>query len=141
MDTDALDSFGYETEEYPEYEQEITVEDPLATEDIEGELAVDVYQTDRAIIVKCMTAGVRKADLDISITRESLTIHGRRDEDYIINEDQYYHRELYWGAFSRTIVLPEEIEVEEAEATEEHGLLTITLPLLDKHKEAKLKVK
>ncbi|MBX4209529.1 Hsp20 family protein, partial [Candidatus Parcubacteria bacterium] len=47
----------------------------------------------------------------------------------------------YWGSFSRTIMLPEEIEVEEAEAIERHGLLTIKLPKVDKSKQNKLRVK
>jgi HSP20 family protein len=82
-----------------------------------------------------------KNNLDISITREVVIIKGRREEDARIQRDQYYTQELYWGSFSRTIMLPEEVDVELADAKEEHGLLTITLPLIDKNKEAKLKVK
>ena len=58
-----------------------------------------------------------------------------------VEENDYFHRELYWGSFSRTIMLPEEIEVEEAEAIERHGLLTIKLPKVDKAKQNKLRVK
>ncbi len=107
----------------------------------EGELTVDVYQTPDTIVIKSMIAGVRPEDLDISITRDVVTIHGRREEEHVANDEDYYSRELYWGSFSRTITLPEEIDVDEAEAIEKHGLLILKLPKLDKKKKSKLKVR
>lgn len=107
----------------------------------EGQLTIDVHQTPDEIIIKTMVAGVRPEDLDINITRDMVTIRGRREESSEIDEGDYFHRELYWGSFSRTIMLPEEIEVEEAEAVERHGLLTIKLPKVDKAKQNKLRVK
>lgn len=115
-------------------------EDDVMLPNEEGELAVDVHETQDAIIVQAMTAGTRKTDLDIVITRETITIRGERHSDSRVHQDSYMTQELYWGAFSRTIQLPEEIEVEEAQAKEMHGLLTIRLPKIDKHKQAKLKV-
>ncbi len=107
----------------------------------EGQLTIDVYQTPDEIILKTMVAGVRPEDLDISITRDMVTIKGKREEATDVHEHDYFHKELYWGAFSRTIMLPEEIDVEEAEALERHGLLTIKLPKIDKSKQNKLRVK
>ncbi len=107
----------------------------------DAELSVDVYQTNDMIVVKSMIAGVRPEDLDVSITRDMVTIRGTREEERVAKEDDYYTRELYWGSFSRTISLPEEIDVDEAEAVEKHGLLIIKLPKLDKRRESKLKVK
>ena len=107
----------------------------------EGELTVDVYQTPDTIIIKSMIAGVRPEDLDISITRDMVTIRGKREEERIEDEDDYFVRELYWGSFSRTIQLPEEVDVDEAEAIEKHGLLILKLPKLDKKRQSKLKVK
>jgi len=107
----------------------------------EGELTVDVYQTSDMIIVKSMIAGVRPEDLDVTITRDMITIRGKREEERIENEDDFFVRELYWGSFSRTIQLPEEIDVDEAEAIEKHGLLILKLPKLDKKKQSKLKVR
>ncbi|MEK7596625.1 MAG: Hsp20/alpha crystallin family protein [Patescibacteria group bacterium] len=107
----------------------------------EGQLTVDVHQTPDEIIIKTMVAGVRPEDLDINITRDMVTIKGRREESVDIEETDYFHKELYWGSFSRTVMLPEEIEVEEAEAVERHGLLTIKLPKVDKAKQNKLRVK
>jgi len=107
----------------------------------EGQLTVDVYQTSTDIIIKTMIAGVRPEDLDISITRDMVTIKGKRESERLIRDEDYFNQELYWGSFSRTIMLPQEIEIEESEAIEKHGLLIIKLPKLDKSKQAKLRVK
>ena len=88
-----------------------------------------------------MVAGVKPDDLDVSITRDSVTIRGKRSEERTVSNDEYFHRELYWGSFARTINLPEEIEVDGAEALEKHGMLVLHLPKLDKNRQAKLRVK
>jgi HSP20 family molecular chaperone IbpA len=107
----------------------------------EGELTVDVYQNQDTIFVKAMIAGVRPEDLDINISRDMVTIHGKREEERVSSNDDYFVRELYWGSFSRSVSLPEEIDVDEAEAIEKHGLLILRLPKLDKKRQSKLKVK
>lgn len=107
----------------------------------EGQLSVDVLQTPDDIIIKTIVAGVNPNDLDVSITRDSVTIKGSREEDISVNDNDYFYREVYWGEFSRTISLPAEVEVEEAEAIERHGILTIRLPKIDKDRETKLHVR
>ena len=107
----------------------------------EGELSVDVYQTATEIIIEAMVAGVKPEDLHLSITRDMVTIKGRRDGNTQISHDDYFYKELYWGSFTRTILLPHEVEIEEAEAVEKHGLLIVRLPKLDKARQTKLKVK
>jgi len=107
----------------------------------EGELTVDVYQTPDMVVIKSMIAGVRPEDLDISITRDVVTIHGKREEERLSSDEDFITKELYWGSFSRTVALPTEIDVDEAEAVEKHGLLILKLPKLDKKRKSKLKVK
>ena len=107
----------------------------------EGQLAVDVFQTQDDIIIKAMVAGVKPEDLDISITRDMVTIRGVRESEREVNDENFFFKELYWGSFSRTILLPQEIEVEESDAQERNGLLTLRLPKVDKGKQTKLKVK
>lgn len=107
----------------------------------EGQLTVDVYQTPSEIVIKTIAAGVKPEDLDISITRDMVVIKGRREGDRTVNDDNYFYRELYWGTFSRTILLPQEVEPEEAEAIEKHGLLMIRLPKINKERQTKLRVK
>jgi HSP20 family molecular chaperone IbpA len=107
----------------------------------EGELSVDVYQTQNEIIIEAMVAGVKPEDLHISITRDMVTVRGRRDGNTSVGHDDYFYKELYWGTFTRTILLPHEVEIEEAEAVEKHGLLILRLPKVDKARQTKLKVK
>lgn len=107
----------------------------------EGQLAIDMYQTPSEIIVKTMVAGVKQEDLDISITRDMVVIRGRRDESHDTAGNDYFHKELYWGTFSRTIILPQEVDVDESEAINKNGLLVIKMPKIDKHRQAKLRVK
>ncbi|HEY4518543.1 MAG TPA: Hsp20/alpha crystallin family protein [Candidatus Paceibacterota bacterium] len=107
----------------------------------EGQLTVDVYQTPDDIIIEAMIPGVKADDLDISITREMVTIRGTRDRYRSVEDDQFFFRELFWGSFSRTILLPQEIEPDAADAREKNGVLTIVLPKSQKDKQHKLRVK
>lgn len=118
-----------------------TRDDDTIAEEPAGELAVDVYETPDAIVVKALVAGVQPQSIDIALTREMLTISGQREDERESEEDGYFQKELYWGAFSRTIILPEEVDVDLAEATEKHGILMIRLPKINKKKQTKLKVR
>jgi len=113
----------------------------MEEENEDAELTVDVYQTPTDIIVQTMIAGVRPEDIELTIARDMITIRGKREESRKIEEENYFSKELYWGSFSRTMSLPQEIDPEEAEATEKHGLLTIKLPKIDKEKKTSVKVK
>jgi HSP20 family protein len=124
-----------------ENNEEIIKEEIDSVEEEEGQLAVDMFQTPTEIIIKTMVAGVKPEDLDIAITRDMVTIRGKRIETFETEENDFFHKELYWGSFSRTIILPAEVEIEEAEASEKHGLLTLLLPKVDKNRQSKLKVK
>ena len=136
---------GHSPKRFHEEEEEISRLSPQAEypkeEDEDGELSVDVYQTTNEIIIEAMLAGVKPEDLQISITRDMVTIKGRRDGNGQVSDDDYFYRELYWGSFSRSVLLPHEIEIEAVEAVEKHGLLIIRLPKVDKAKQAKVKVK
>ncbi len=140
------DDFENDLEEVPEKEsRKLSVNkesiDDWAEEEQIGELSVDVYQTASEIIVQTMVAGVRPEDLNVDITRDTVTISGSRKESKTIKDDDYFTQELYWGSFSRTIALPEEVDPDEAEATEKHGLLVLKLPKIDKNRQTKLKIK
>lgn len=112
----------------------------IGDEPHEGQLTVDVFQTPTHIIIKTLVAGVKRDDLDIAISRDTVTVKGKREEERNISDNDYFHRELYWGSFTRTIMLPAEIDIEGAEATENLGMLTIRLPKIDKDRQTKLKV-
>lgn len=107
----------------------------------EGELSVDMYTTPDAIVVRTMIPGVKKEDIDIAISRDNLTIRGKRVEENRVADQDYHCRELYWGAFIRSITLPHEVDIDRAEASEKDGMLTLTLPRVDKGRQSKLKIK
>ena len=107
----------------------------------DGQLPVDVHQTASDIIIRSFVAGVRPDELSISISRDMVEIAGTRTEREQISSPDYFSRELFWGSFSRTIMLPQEVDVDASSANAKDGLLTIILPKLDKAKQTKLKVK
>lgn len=111
------------------------------TEDETAELSIDLYDNGKEIIIQTMIAGVKPEEIDVNIQRDSVSITGNRKESKSIKEENYFYRELFWGSFSRTIQLPEEVDPEAGEATEKHGLLIIRLPKIDKEKQKKVKVK
>ena len=134
------DDLSVQEDEYEEPdEQWEDNSDTVAPQD--GELPVDMYQTDDMIVIRALVAGVSPGELEISITRDMVTVRGVREEYQEAHDDGYFHRELFWGSFSRTLLLPEEVAIDEAEAQEKHGLLEIKLPKLDKHRSAQLKVR
>lgn len=114
-------------------------EDSAAEE--EGELTVDIYNKGDAIVIQSTVAGVKPEHLDVAITDDMVTIRGRRERIDRVKDEHYYYKELFWGTFSRQVILPEEIEQEEAEANLQHGLLTIRLPRKRHGVTQKLKVK
>ena len=146
-----MDEFEDDFEDEDEYQAEDEIDNYEPEEDsfsIEnesdsefGQLSVDVINYPDEIVIKAMVAGVKPHDLDVQISRDMITITGTREESAEIDEKDYYHRELYWGSFSRNIILPEEIDIELADAKEKHGLLEIKLPKVDKKKKAKLNIK
>ena len=142
LDDEHLDDEELEMDRYDEPQSQNEHESlEMVEEEMEGELAVDVLNTDDSIVIKAMIAGVRPNDVDIDISRDMVTIKASREDEHEIEEDGYFQKELFWGSFSRNILLPEEIDVDMAEAKEKNGLLIISLPKIDKNKKTKLQVK
>jgi HSP20 family molecular chaperone IbpA len=110
-------------------------------EPAEGQLPVDVYQTPSEIVIRTFIAGVRPDEINLSISRDMVVIEGARAERDTVADSEYFNRELFWGSFSRTILLPQEVDVENSSASAKDGLLTLILPKLDKARQTKLKVK
>jgi HSP20 family molecular chaperone IbpA len=111
----------------------------IEAEEADAELAVDVFHTDRDITIQTMTAGIKKEHLEIILSRAEITIRGKRDNPNDNYNNEFVIQELYWGPFARTIELPDEVAIDEAVATEHHGLLTIKLPKFNKTRSIKLK--
>ncbi|MBI4119218.1 MAG: Hsp20/alpha crystallin family protein [Parcubacteria group bacterium] len=110
-------------------------------DEAEGQLTIDIYQTPDEIVIQSTIAGIRSEDLDIQITSESVTIRGIRRREEEVRDEDYFYQECYWGRFSRSVILPQEIDAEKAAANIKNGVLTIRLPKLNRQKSKKLKVK
>lgn len=93
----------------------------------EGQLAVDIYETAKSLVVKAPIAGVNPEDIDISVNDDMLTIRGKR-HGAKADDAAYLIRECYWGNFSRSIILPVDVRAESIDAAMVNGVLTITLP-------------
>jgi HSP20 family protein len=125
----------------PAYAPQQQIHQPVHQDDADGQLPVDVYQTDNDIIIRTFVAGVRPDDINLSISRDVVVIDGIREERDQRSDNDYIKRELFWGSFATTIHLPQEIDVDTASASSKDGLLTLVLPRLDKSRQTKLKVK
>lgn len=107
----------------------------------EGQLAVDIYQTDDAVVVKSTIAGARSKDIDISLVDDMLTIRGTRELDDEVASDAYLFRECYWGKFSRSIIMPIEVRGDKVAASLHNGVLTVILPKAKKSKHTTIRIK
>ncbi len=118
------------------------IEEHVEEEHVEsGQLPVDVYQTPNEIIIRTFIAGVRPDEINVSISRDMVVIEGSRAVAQNVSDSDYFHQELFWGSFARTILLPQEVDVDGSTAGAKDGLLTLVLPKLDKARQTKLRVK
>lgn len=137
---DAMEETEVETEQ--DYSDEVMDDEGEdAMEEQEGQLTVDVFQDDQSIIIQSTIAGVSPDDLDVSITNDMVTVRGERRKSFNVDPEDYFYQECYWGTFSRSIILPIEIDADRAEAKIKNGILTIRIPKANTAVTRKLKVK
>jgi len=105
-------------------------ENPAAGDifDSEGELVIDVFETNSDFVVLAAIAGVQIKDLDISLEKDMMVIKGNRCDPHNHPDKKYFYQECYWGPFSRKIVLPENIDIDKADAQIDKGILTVKIP-------------
>jgi HSP20 family protein len=106
-----------------------------------GEIPIDMYQEKDNLVVKAALPGVKPEDVYITLADDILTIRGEHQEKHETKEDDYLHRERYYGTFSRSVAIPFEVKSDKAEASFEEGVLTLTLPRADEVKPRQIKVK
>ncbi|TKJ30884.1 MAG: hypothetical protein CEE40_03325 [Chloroflexi bacterium B3_Chlor] len=107
----------------------------------EGTLPVDMYQTEDSVVVKSAVPGVKPDDIDITISGNTLSISGETNEEEEVTEENYIRRERRHGSFSRSVVLPEGVDPDKAEATFDDGILTLTIPKVPEAKPEVIKIK
>lgn len=131
-------------------EEEVAAEAPVAVKpkegedwlaDYEGQLNIDMYQTKDNVIIKSTIAGVRPEDIDITVANDMVTVKGSRRKEENIPQDDYFYQECYWGNFSRSVIIPVDIDSEHIEADLKDGILTVIIPKAAKAKTKKVKVK
>jgi len=128
------------SEIFDEFEAELASKPAKKEQEQEGQLTVDVFQDGDDIVIQSTIAGVSQEDIDISITNDMVTIRGRRTADVRVKANDYFYRELYWGPFSRSIILPVDIDADAAKASMKNGLLTIRLPKLERLRTKKVRI-
>ncbi|MBI4252975.1 Hsp20/alpha crystallin family protein [Candidatus Uhrbacteria bacterium] len=94
----------------------------------EGQLLVDMYETDDMIVIRSFVAGVDPDHIEISMHNDMLTIRGTRQDMEEIHDDRFYHRECHWGTFSRSVIIPKTIDPDRIRALFKNGVVTILLP-------------
>lgn len=109
--------------------------------DYEGQLNIDMYQTKDNVIIKSTIAGVKPEDIDITVANDMVTIKGARKKEETVVQDDYFYQECYWGNFSRSVIIPVDIDSEHIEADLKDGILTVIIPKAAKAKTKKVKVK
>jgi HSP20 family protein len=102
--------------------------------------SIDVKESDKDISVTAELPGLGDKDIDVSLSRDSLTIKGEKKEEKEEKGKDYYHMERSFGSFSRTIPLPAEIDVDKVKAEFKKGLLTVILPKSEKAMKEKKKI-
>ncbi len=101
--------------------------------DYSGQLAVDVYEdTANNIVIRAAIAGVRAEDLDITVNDDVVTIKGIRRVDDQGSIGTFLYQECYWGGFSRTIILPVDVDANNVTANIKAGILRVMLPKIER---------
>jgi HSP20 family protein len=119
----------------------IAADDDGPRNESEGWLTIDVYQTPQDIVVESAVAGVNPDELDITATTDSIAIKGERRRSKEVKDGDYLYQECYWGKFSRSVILPQEVDPDNATVDFKNGILTVHLPKVMKQKSKKLKVR
>lgn len=109
-------------------------------DDIMGQLAVDVVETENDLIIKARTAGVDRNDLDVSISDGILTISGTLSSGDETDVKKWHVQECYWGEFSRTLALPVAVKEDSSRAELKDGVLTIIFEKVKQEKATRIPV-
>ncbi|MDD3292762.1 MAG: Hsp20/alpha crystallin family protein [Candidatus Pacebacteria bacterium] len=106
----------------------------------DGQLVVDIYETDKELIVQSAIAGIKNNKINIGLEDDILIITGERENPIKDDNKNYFTQECYFGPFSREIILPREIDTSRIEAKIKEGILTIRMPKIERAKSKKIEV-
>ena len=107
-----------------------------------GELIIDVYETDKEVVVESAIAGVTAEELDISLEQDILIIKGERKDPALQDKEKnYFVKECFFGPFEKEIILPKEVDTSQIKAKMKNGLLIIRLPKEKEGDSQKIEIK
>jgi len=104
-------------------------------------LDIDMYQTDKDVVVKAALPGVKPEEVDITVTGDTLTIKGEHKEEREEKQEGYLLKERSYGSFYRTLAIPAPVRSDKIEAVFDNGVLTLTMPKEEAAKPKQIKVK
>jgi HSP20 family protein len=105
-----------------------------------GQLVVDVYETEKELVIQSAIAGIKNDQIDVSLENDILIIKGERDNPSKDKGQRYFLKECYWGPFSKEIILPREIDTSRIDAKVKEGILTVRMPKIERSKNKKISV-
>ena len=103
--------------------------------------AMDVYETDDEVVVTVELAGLSAEDVDVSVEDSRLTVSGSRELSSEVNEESYHQIERRYGAFSRAVSLPPQVDTSKVDARFEDGVLTVDVPKIEKATPKRIQIK
>jgi HSP20 family protein len=102
---------------------------------------VNMTEDEKFIQVSAELPGLDEKDLEISLSKDSLTIKGEKKEENEHKDKEAYYLERSFGTFTRVLPIPRDVNTEKAEASFKKGVLTITLPKLEREKQSQKKIR
>ncbi len=105
----------------------------------EGQLAIDVIETDAEVILRSAIAAVRPEDLEVFVNGDMVTVRGTRTQASEEHGGAYLVRECHWGTFSRSVILPSEVDADRISAELKNGMLTVRMPKVRRSKRIAVK--
>lgn len=128
-----------ESEEIDLFEEEkkLPVENRQGIENMQ----INLVDKGDELIAQALVPGLDENDIEVDLNREMLTISTESNEKHAETDGDYLYEEVMFGSFSRSILLPSEVEVEDSKAEVRDGILSISMPKIDKEAHKKLSVK
>lgn len=110
------------TQGNPEYDQSLKLSNRL------GAPAIELRETDTNLVLKAIVPGMKAEELDVQASENAVSIAGEHREEKRTEEKGYFHSELQYGQFQRTVPLPVAIKHDQIQAEFKDGVLTLILP-------------
>jgi HSP20 family protein len=113
----------------------------LAVEEMEFSPNIDIYEEENDVVVKAELPGIKKEDIDISLTEDTITVAGEKKAEHKVEKKNFCRYESSYGSFSRTMALPSDVRPDKVKAEFKNGVLEIRMPKTEEAKKKEIKVK